>query len=331
MGAGNILRLLNDAFDGGAQVLTLKDNDILKFGTDGDVLIKWNGTSLDICPAAANSQLTFGDGTTNPDILFYGQTTSTYVEFDTSLDQFYLRGPIRPRGFNNLPRRYELQWVAGSRGKPGINADIQNAAEATRMIADPDFEVLGTNAVSSCTSYYAEGGITLTTTTASGDQVILVPHLDASQSAWGSVTWGTDQQTVWECVLVPGATISSSIYWAGLKLTNTSVVATDNDQAFFRYEAGVNSGKWQVVYSIGGTDTTTNSTVTVTAGQEVHLKITIDASRIAKFYIDGALVKTSTALTDAKDLIPYIGVQTATTAARVLNVISQAISRDIGA
>jgi hypothetical protein len=226
--------------------------------------------------------------------------------------------------------RYALDWTAGSRGKPGVNADIHSATEATREIADPDFEVLGTNATSACVAYYAEGGITLTTTTASGDQVILVPHLDANQSAWQQVTWGTDKQTAWECTVTTPATITSMIIWAGLKLTNTSVVATDDNQAFLRYEAGVNGGEWQAITSIANVDTTTDSNVLVQASTRYTLRIVIDASRIARLYINGVLIVTTTALTDAMDFIPYIGVQTATTAARSLHLHRQAISRMIG-
>jgi hypothetical protein len=226
-----------------------------------------------------------------------------------------------------LAPRFRLEWTAGQRGKPGLNADIQNAAEATRMIADPDFELLGTNAVSTCSTFYAEGGLTLTTTGASGDQVILLPHLDTNQSAWTQVTWGSDQETRWECRIKTASAITAQILWAGLKLTNTSVVATDDDQAFFRYEAGVNSGKWQVIYSIGGTDVTVDAGVTVAVSTAYHLVVDIDSTRIARFYVNGVLVATSTALTDAKDFIPYIGVQTAAVATKALNVRSHAIER----
>jgi len=228
---------------------------------------------------------------------------------------------------NALLPRYRLEWVAGQRGKPAINADILDATEATRMIADPDFELLGTNAVSTCSAYNAEGGITLTTTTGSGDQVILAPHLDTSESAWSSVTWGTDQEVIWEARIQTPATITTMTIWAGLKLTDTSVTATDDDQAFFRFQPSVNSGKWQAISSIGGTDDAADSGVTVTASTDYHLAVAIDSDRLASFYIDGVLVKTSDALTDAVDLIPYIGVQTDTTAARKLVIRSQAIER----
>ena len=184
-----------------------------------------------------------------------------------------LSGDYSLTGFNALSRRYELSWAAGRRGKPGINADIQNAAEATRMIADPDFEVLGTNGVSASTAYYAEGGITLTTAGANNDQVIVAPHLDASQSPWAQVTWGTDKETVWECDISTSSNITANIIWAGLKLTNTSTTATDDNQVFFRYAAGTNSGKWQAIYSIGGTDTADDSGVTVAVSTRYHLKV----------------------------------------------------------
>lgn len=224
------------------------------------------------------------------------------------------------------PERFTLQWVAGQRGKPALNADILSATEATREIADPDFEILGTNAVSTCSAYSTGGGITLTTTTGSGDQVILVPHLDASQSAWGQTYWPTGKSLVWEALIETGSAITSEIIWAGLKLTNTSVVATDDDQVFVRYEAGVNSGKFQIIDSIGGVDVTTDSGITVAVSTRYHIRIVVSSARVAKVYINGSLVRTTTALTST-NLIPYVGIQTATTAAKSMRVLSQSISR----
>ena len=226
--------------------------------------------------------------------------------------------------------RIELCWIAGRRGKPGLNADIQNAAEATRMVADPDFELLGTNATSASSSFNAEGGIKLTTAGASADQVILLPHLDANQSAWTQFTWGTDKQVAWACRLATGAAITAEIIWAGLKLTNTPTVATDNDQVFFRYEAGVNSGKFQCINSIGGTDDTDDSGVTVAVSTVYLLVIAIDSDRIARFYINGALVATSAALTNAVDLKPYVGIQASAAAAKDITVYGETISRQAG-
>ena len=145
---------------------------------------------------------------------------------------------------------------------------------------------------------------------------------------WCWRTWGTDKQTEWECDIVSGANITSAIIWCGLKLTNTSTTATDNDQVFFRYQDTVNSAKWQAIYSIGGIDTATDTGVTAVVSTRANFKITIDSSRVARMYLNGKLVATSTALTDATDLIPYIGVQASgAAAAKAITVYGQEISR----
>jgi hypothetical protein len=227
-----------------------------------------------------------------------------------------------------ISRRYELKWVAGNRGKPGINADIQDATEAAREIADPDFEILGTNGTSVLCTFNGEGGIKITTDAGANDQMIVAAHTDANQTAWFQTTWGTDRETQWEALIQSGGNIGAAILWAGLKLTNTPTVATDNDQVFFRYQNAVTSGRWVCHYSIGGVDSEIDSGVTVATSTFYHLRIAIDAARIARFYINGALVGTSTALTDATDLKNYIGVQcTGAGAARALVIFGQAISR----
>ncbi len=233
----------------------------------------------------------------------------------------------RFRGRNNLSDRYELTWTAGQRGKPGLNADIQNSAESTRMVADPDFEILGTNATSALSTFNVEGGIKLTTAGASADQMILVPHLDTNQSAWGTVTWGTDRETIWSAWIKTGSAITATTIWAGLKLTNTSVTATDDDQCFFRYDSATNSGKWQAIYSKAGTDSANDTGVTVALSTEYYLRISINSDRVATMYINGNPVLTTAALTDAVDLIPYIGVQATAVAAKHMIVYGQSISR----
>lgn len=250
------------------------------------------------------------------------QDVATFTTIE-NLIKYYMPG---------LGSRYELRWVAGQRGKPCLNADINSATEATREVADPWFEVLGTNASSDDVTYYAEGGIKFETDGADGDGVILLPHLDTNQSAWSQVTWGSDQQTEWECHIKTGSSIANTIIWAGLKLTNTATTATDADQAFFRYEDDVNDGAWEAVSSIGGTDDEHDTGVTVAADTEYHLRITIDILRVARFYINGVLVETSAALTTAKDFIPYIGVEAdGAGAAKHIYIFSQNISRKIGA
>jgi hypothetical protein len=246
---------------------------------------------------------------------------------DISLTPIY--GYLNQEG---VPERYRLTWVAGARGKPGLNADILNATESTRMITDPDFEVTpnGTNASSDDVTYYAEGGIDVETDGTDGDSVSIIPHLDANQSAWTQVTWGTDKEVRWDCTITTGPAITTCIIWAGLKLTDTPVTATDADQVFFRYEDDVNSGKWQAVSSIGDSDDAHDTGVTVAINTKYHFTIIIAADRTARFFINGVLEETSAALTDAVDLIPYIGIEEdGAGSAMTLYIHNQAISRTI--
>jgi hypothetical protein len=299
---------------------------------NGDKLDLASGAAIKLIPFVNNQgSVEIGNGTLDMDLKVFLGGNGSYALFDTSASRLSTSGAIR-NDLNGLGTRFSLVKWFGERGKPGLNADIQNAAEATRMVTDPDFEVLGTNASSDDVTYNAEGGVLLTTDGADGDGVFLLPHLDANQSAWTQVTWGTDESVEWEALIETGAAITNSIIWAGLKLTNTDVVATDADQAYFRYENGVGSGAWQCVSSNAGTDTTTASGVTVAVSTKYHLKIAIDSSRIARFYINGVLVETTAALKTGIDLIPYICVEADGAAeAKTLVAYGTTISRECGA
>lgn len=205
--------------------------------------------------------------------------------------------------------------------KPGLNADINSATESVREIANPDFEILGTNADSSCSALSTGGGITLTTKTTANDQVILLPHLDTNQTAWSVIDWSTDDQVAFNALIKTGPSVADVTIWCGLKLTNTPVVATDNDQAFFRYQDSQGGGHWQCVYSVNGTDYIVDTDVAVNASESYDLMIEIDAQRKVSFTINGEVVHKSTvALKTGVDLIPYTGVMTGTAAAKSLTV-----------
>jgi len=233
-----------------------------------------------------------------------------------------------------MPKRYQLEWVAGQGGRPALNAVLAwqaayNQAESVATeIANKEFEILGTNMTTALVTYNAEGGLKLTSAGGANDQAIIAPHLDTNQSPWAGVTWGTDKEVEWECWIKSGASIAATIIWAGLKLTNTDVIVTDANQVFFRYEAGVNAEKWQTAYSIADVDTVADAGIAAVAvSTQYHLKITIDTLRIARMYINDVLVATSTALTDVIDFIPYVAVRGVS---KVIDVYGQAISRVAG-
>jgi len=256
-------------------------------------------------------------------------------------------------------RRYYLEeWF---KKKPGLNAvsiidpNADSAsALAAYVIANRDFETLGTNMTTALTTFSAtHGGILMTTAGADQDQSILLPHLDTNQTAWSGTQWGTENEVTWECSISLPA-IDNQKVWAGLKLTNDQLVATDDDQAYFKFqtddtnsEAFTDFTLWHFVHSIGGTDYISRIPVTVAADTPYHLKIVIDSNRKAAIFINGiqynvtttsgstggTAVTTgttkSTALTNDVDFIPYIGIEAGAAAAEAVNVHYQCISRNV--
>jgi len=199
--------------------------------------------------------------------------------------------------------------------KPAINGDMvidpdadSDSALAAFVIANRSFEVLGTNAVTASVAWDStNAGLLLSTAGADDDQVIIAPHLDTNQSAWQVIKWGTENQTEWTAAIKIGAAITTEAIWAGLKLTNTPVIATDADQVYFRYNTDDEYTTWHVISSINGTDTDTTTAVTVAVDTPYKFQIKIGADRTAKCYINDVLVYTTAALKNDIDLIPYVG------------------------
>ena len=250
--------------------------------------------------------------------------------------------------------------------RPGLNAiniidpDADSAsALAITQAANKNFETLGTNYTTALTTFSAtQAGIVMTTATADQDQGILLPHLDTNQTAWSGTKWGTENQVEWECSISLPALDNQKV-WAGLKLTNDQLVATDANQMFFKYQSDATNSEafttfanWHFVYSIGGTDYISRLPIAVAADTQYHFKIEVDSDRKATIYVNGIQYNVTTtagstggtavtavqpskaatktdALTDDVDLIPYIGIENGAAAAEVLNVHYQSISRNV--
>jgi hypothetical protein len=283
----------------------------------------------------------------------YSTTASTGVEHDRTMGD-----PAKDA------RRYYLEeWFLQ---RPGLNAiniidpDADSAsALAITQAANKNFETLGTNMTTALTTFSAtHGGILMTTAGADQDQAILLPHLDTNQTVWSGTKWGTENSVEWECSISLPA-IDNQKVWGGLKLTNDQLVATDNNQIFFKFqtdatnsEAFTTFANWHVVHSIGGTDYISRLPIAVAADTPYHLKIAIDSDRKATVFVNGvqynltstagstggtavtavqpgvAAAKTA-ALTDDTDFIPYIGIEAGAAAAEALNVHYQSISRNV--
>lgn len=207
--------------------------------------------------------------------------------------------------------------------RPGLNASVG-------VDFNPNFEILGTNVAEANVTWGSTvGGIEMKTAGADNDQVIILPHLDTLQTAWTNVKWGTENQVIWEAVIKTSDVTTGILIWAGLKLTNTPTVATDDDQAFFRFSTDDSDTNWEIVNSIGGTDTTSDSGVAVSAHTIYYLRIEIDSSRQAHYFINNKEVYRSSAMTNDVDLIPYVGVQCldSTPSSQYLYLIKEKISR----
>jgi hypothetical protein len=271
----------------------------------------------------------------------------------------------RTQGFGlRDARRYYLYESFAK--KPGLNAvsiidpDADSAsALAAYVIANRDFETLGTNMTTALTTFPGtSAGIKMTTAGADQDQAILLPHLDTDMSAWSKVLWGTENQVEWECSIMLPALDNQKV-WAGLKLTNDQLVATDDDQIFFKFQSDATNSEafttfanWHLVHSIGGTDYISKLPIAVAANTPYHLKIAIDSDRKATCFVNGVqynitstagstggtavtaveagkAATKSAALTNDVDLIPYIGIEAGAAAAEAIDVHWTSISRHV--
>ena len=283
----------------------------------------------------------------------YSTTASTGVEHDRT-QNFGLHDARRYYLYEPFEKKPALNAVAI------IDPDADSAsALAAYVIANKDFETLGTNMTTALTTFPGtQAGILMTTAGADQDQAILLPHLDTNQSAWAKVLWGTENQVEWECSINLPA-IDNQKVWAGLKLTNDQLVATDDDQIFFKFQTDATNSEafsdftyWHVVHSIGGTDYISVLPITVAADTIYHLKIKIDSDRKATIFVNGVqynitstagstggtavtavdagkAATKSAALTNDVDLIPYIGIEAGAAAAEAVDVHWTSISRHV--
>ena len=249
-------------------------------------------------------------------------------------------------------RVYFEEWFLQ---RPGLNANIDQVStvEVQRAL-NRNWEALGTNMTTAlCTFASTSGGVLATTAGADQDQAILTPHLDTAATAWAGTLWGTENSVHFETSIMLPALDNQKV-WAGLKLTNDQLVATDANQVFFKYqtdatnsEAFTDFAKWHFVHSIGGTDYISQLPITVAINTPYHLKITIDSDRKASIFVNGVQYNVtttsgstggtavttgttpSTALTDDIDLIPYVGIEAGAAAAEAVNCHYVCCSRNV--
>ena len=277
----------------------------------------------------------------------YSTTASTGVEHDRTISDPAM----------DARRFYLEEWFLQ---RPGLNANIDQVStvEVQRAL-NRNWEALGTNVTTALVTFAStSAGILATTAGADQDQAIITPHLDTAATAWAGCKWGTENSVSFETSIMLPALDNQKVL-AGLKLTNDQLVATDDDQIFFKFqtdatnsEAFTTFANWHVVHSIGGTDHISALPIAVAANTPYHLKIEIDSDRKATAFVNGvqynltstagstggtsvtavqpgvAATKTA-ALTNDVDFIPYVGIEAGAGAAEAVNVHHVCMSRNV--
>lgn len=145
------------------------------------------------------------------------------------------------------------------------------------------------------------GGVTIATRTASAannDAARLAVAF--TQSAWNTAIQPTtnNEQELIGYVTTPAAITEQAIGF-GWKLTDTEVLTTDADQAYFLYDTTATSPaasttNWVCVNSAANVDLVADSGVAVAVSTTYRFRINIGVDRKARFYINEALVATAT-------------------------------------
>ena len=237
-------------------------------------------------------------------------------------------------------------WDATEAGKNNDNmatlARELNRVKTTldnRVSALSAWRIAGTSAVSSCVTRYSKGGILLTTTTSTGDEVIITP----ASSREASINRRFDRMPRFTALIETQGSVEDLVIKAGLfQSTSTLAKSVDSDGVFFRYEHGADNNLLRACTSIGDTDADRSCGFVLAANTVYALTIDVDESRIPRFYItwaggNGRIHTQVAEIADAgtwpsefgaltagdlsPDILPYIGIETLTDGAKALAVI----------
>jgi len=204
-----------------------------------------------------------------------------------------------------------------------VSPGIEAALEANKQWYNP-----AANGVDAKVTYSASGGVTLTTNGGSSDQQAIMPS--AAPEVQGGMTaldLDTNRQPAVEWGFATSSDITTAqTIWAGLVLTQevSYTVDFDADQIKLEYVAGANSGVFMIRHSIGGTDASIDTGITVAASTEYFVKIKLYADRTFGIHVGEAAdpgaakyFHVDSAMTDLLTLKPTIGIQESGTAVAV--------------
>jgi hypothetical protein len=191
------------------------------------------------------------------------------------------------------------------------NLDPTQAEVAAILAANLDLEIAGVNADDAGVEFLEGGGIRMETVGADGDEHILQAHTDTNQSSLAACNWDSRNRPLFMANILTGpeaADIDNCILWMGWKLTSAEAVATDADQAYFRYENGVNGGRWQAITEADSVNDSHDTGILVNSGTLYRLIVDVGPDRVPRYYINNRLVETGPALRALATFDFFIGV-----------------------
>lgn len=219
---------------------------------------------------------------------------------------------------------------------------INQAAVRLLTAANTNWSVSGTNMTSALSTNASGGGLTLTTAGASADQAMLSPGvvntnvstsgIGGTTGAAGTAPWLTAKSLRFR-TMISLSSIASVRVVLGYKLTATPTIATDDDQVLFQFDtAATIADRWQMVTSVGGTDTQTACPSTIADYTPVintnyFMEIKLATNGAPSFYINGRLMGTGPAMTATMALIPFFGVQALASGAKAISIRSLRLAR----
>ena len=223
------------------------------------------------------------------------------------------------------PKRFSRVWNAGQQGLVGVDATAQ-------ALEDRQWEITGEAVADGNCTYADDHGLLLTLTGGDDDQCWVGPSDGAdNRSIFREYSWGPENETEFECVIRTGAIANAVVYVAGWNLTMpvTWIIGDDNDRICFHALEGTHT-TWQCVVNIGGTDHLGDSGVPFIASTVYHLAILFDSQRRPHFSINGNKVYTGPRCVADTALLPFVGLEAGSAAAKDMHVRSIACARNWG-
>lgn len=177
-----------------------------------------------------------------------------------------------------------------------------------------------------------EGGVTLgTQDSTANDDCILNGHLAAAQSMFDDLSFGSDHEPIFECLIDVNTAITDIIIWAGLKKTQVQDISADTDALFMHTDndnsyVGATVETANTAYTTVGQADTPNQTLV--QAHPIHVRCEVDRNMTGRVYINGRLEAQAGGLAVAA-LKPYVGCEDDTGGAvnPELNVRWIAVSR----